>query len=132
MRVRRLRFQTSNGGCVGGFDNLFDEALFDVDNHIIEAMGKEIVVLINGVSIPVRAVFDETENIDFASGGNVRIDAVSPRIFVKSQAIAGLERLDIVLIGASRYWVDRIGEDDTGSRHIYLGVGDPPASTRRR
>lgn len=116
---------------MGGFENVFDEALSDADSQIIEAMGREANVFINGSSTPVRVVFDEPENIDYASGGNIRIDATSPRLFVKSADIVGLSRLDVVVIGTERYWVDRIGEDDTGSRHIYLGTGDPPASTRR-
>ncbi|MGA9618971.1 MAG: head-tail joining protein [Serratia proteamaculans] len=115
-----------------GFDNLFDEALFDVDNRIIEVMGREMAVFINDASTPIRAVFDDPESIDYASGGNVRIEGTSPRLFVKSAAVAQLQRLDVVRIGADRYWVDRIAPDDTGSRYIYLGVGDPPANTRRR
>ncbi|MEN3257306.1 head-tail joining protein [Sodalis endosymbiont of Spalangia cameroni] len=116
---------------MGGFDNLFDEALSDADSRIITVMGRETEVFINGAPTPVRAVFDLAESVDYAAGSNIRIDGSSPRLFVKSADVATLQRLDRVRIGAECYWVDRIGPEDTGSCHIYLGVGEPPTDTRR-
>ncbi|HEJ7174543.1 TPA: phage tail protein [Serratia marcescens] len=114
------------------FDNLFDEALYGVDSRIIDVMGREVSLFINGVSTSVRAVFDDPESIDYAAGGNIRIDGTSPRLFMKSVSAAGLKRLNVVMIGTEPYWVDRISPDDTGSCYIYLGTGEPPASARRR
>nr|WP_310903386.1 head-tail joining protein [Klebsiella grimontii] len=35
-------------------------------------------------------------------------------------------------INGISYWIDRIGPDDCGSCHLWLGNGQPPAGNRRR
>lgn len=112
-------------------DNLFDIAMARADGEILNVMGTEAKITTQSGVIPVLGVFDDPASIGYASEG-IRIDGTSPTLFVKSADIVGVQRLDSVMIGESRYWVDRIGPDDAGSRHIYLGTGEPPTSTRRR
>jgi hypothetical protein len=40
--------------------------------------------------------------------------------------------MDTLMINGRAFWVERIGPDDCGSCHIWLGNGSPPAGTRRR
>ncbi|MEC5321169.1 head-tail joining protein [Brenneria populi subsp. brevivirga] len=114
------------------FDNVFDSAISDADNVILRVMATEVKISSGPDVHPVRAVFDDPESISFASGGGVRIDGTSPSLFVKSADVSWLQRLDVVEIAGIRYWVDRIGPDDSGSRYIYLGTGEPPIINRRR
>ncbi|EIN7871819.1 phage tail protein, partial [Salmonella enterica] len=80
----------------------------------------------------LTGVFDDPESVSYAAGG-VRIEGVSPSIFVKSSAVRQLKRADTLEIGGQNYWVDRMGpEESSGSRVIWLGTGDPPTDTRRR
>ncbi|MDM3073893.1 head-tail joining protein [Citrobacter sp. Cf145] len=62
----------------------------------------------------------------------IRVEGTSPSLFVKSATIGQLARLDTLDINGKPFWVDRIGPDDCGSCHIWLGTGSPPAATRRR
>lgn len=107
------------------FDNLFDEALSDADDRILDAMGKNILVFIHGVATPVRAVFDEpAANITLPHGAAV-IDDVAPTLFVKTAAVSGLKRRDEVRVGADIYWVAQILPDDLGACVIRLDRGRP-------
>ncbi|EMF6669782.1 hypothetical protein RGI97_002807 [Serratia marcescens] len=108
-----------------GFDNLFDKALFDADNRIIEAMGREMEVFINGSKTPIRAVFDEPAADTSLPYGAANIQDVAPRLFVKTALIAGLKKRDLVVIGAESFWVVKVGPDDTGSCVVTLACGEP-------
>lgn len=112
-----------------GFDNLFDEALFDADSRIIEAMGREMEVFINGSPTPVRAVFDEPAADTTLPYGAATVQDVAPRLFVKTALIAGLKPKDRVEIGAEAFWVVKIGPDDTGTCVVTLARGEPGRAT---
>ncbi|EMY2016413.1 phage tail protein [Salmonella enterica] len=114
-------------------DNLFDTAMSVADDAIISVMGTTATItsgVLAGASL--TGVFDDPESVSYAAGG-VRIEGISPSIFVKSSAVRQLKRPDTLVINGRDYWVDRIGQEDgSGSRHIWLGTGEPPADTRRR
>ncbi|APV75226.1 phage tail protein [Salmonella enterica] len=114
-------------------DNLFDTAMSVADDAIISVMGTTATItsgVLAGASL--TGVFDDPESVSYAAGG-VRIEGISPSIFVKSSAVHQLKRADTLEIGGQNYWVDRMGpEESSGSRVIWLGTGDPPADTRRR
>ncbi|AYN30195.1 hypothetical protein D8682_26380 [Buttiauxella sp. 3AFRM03] len=106
------------------FDNLFDEAMFAADNEIIDAMGANAVIDINGIKTPVRGVFDNPDaTATFKTGG--RLKATAPTFFVKSQHVVGIKERDEVVIKGESYWVEKIEPDDTGSRVLTLGTGKP-------
>ncbi|MBD4605045.1 phage tail protein, partial [Xanthomonas citri pv. citri] len=71
------------------------------------------------------------ENIGFAEAG-IRIDGTKPTFFVNSSDVSGLERLDTLKVNGREFWVDRVGPDDCGSCHVWLGSGSPPGGSRRR
>lgn len=121
------------GVCVEEFDNLFDAAIARADNSILGVMGTVAQVVSGALAgDTLVGVFDDPESVSYAAGG-VRIEGVSPSLFVKSVAVRQLRRLDTLIIDEQSYWVDRIGQEDgSGSRHIWLGTGEPPADTRRR
>ena len=101
------------------FDNLFDEAMARADTTIRGVMGAEARITSGSLSgVTLRGVFDDTENIGFAEAG-IRIDG-------------GLERLDTLKVNGRDFWVDRVGPDDCGSCHVWLGSGLPPGGSRRR
>ncbi|WP_262145020.1 head-tail joining protein [Serratia ficaria] len=108
-----------------GFDNLFDEALFDADSRIIEVMGREMEVFINGAPTPIRAVFDEPAADTSLPQGAATVQDVAPRLFVKTARVAGLKHKDLVQIGAESFWVVKVGPDDTGSCVVTLARGEP-------
>ncbi|ECH9933624.1 phage tail protein [Salmonella enterica subsp. houtenae] len=114
-------------------DNLFDTAMSIADDTIISVMGTTATItsgVLAGTSL--TGVFDDPESVSYAAGG-VRIEGVSPSVFVKSSAARQLKRGDTLETGGRRYWVDRAGPEEIGgSRVIWLGTGDPPADTRRR
>ncbi|AYN26413.1 hypothetical protein D8682_05005 [Buttiauxella sp. 3AFRM03] len=106
------------------FDNLFDEAMFAADNEIIDAMGVNAVIDINGIKTPVRGVFDNPDaTATFKTGG--RVQTTAPTLFVKSHSVDGVKEKDLVVIDGESYWVEKIGPDDTGSRVLTLGTGKP-------
>ncbi|HDP0319403.1 TPA: phage tail protein [Salmonella enterica subsp. enterica serovar Concord] len=113
------------------FNNLFDAALSRADNAIQGVMGKPVTVRSAGREYTISAVYDDPENVGYPTGG-IRIEGSSPSIFVRSADVAGLSRLDVVVAGGVSFWVDRIGPDDCGSRHIWLGTGKPPTDNRYR
>ncbi|MCK7050994.1 head-tail joining protein [Enterobacter roggenkampii] len=81
--------------------------------------------------VTLRGVFDDPENIGFAEAG-IRIDGTRPTFFVNSSDVSGLERLDTLKVNGREFWVDRVGPDDCGSCHVWLGSGSPPGGSRRR
>ncbi|EAM2886333.1 phage tail protein [Salmonella enterica] len=114
-------------------DNLFDTGMSRADDAILGVMGT-VATITSGVlaGASLTGVFDDPESVSYVSGG-VRIEGVSPSIFVKSSAVRQLKRADTLEIGGQNYWVDRMGpEESSGSRVIWLGTGDPPTDTRRR
>ena len=114
------------------FDNLFDVAITQADDTIRQVMGTSATVTSGAISgVTLSGVFDDPENIGYATPG-VRVEGTSPSLFVKSAAIEQLARLDTLDINGKPFWVERIGPDDCGSCHIWLGTGSAPASTRRR
>lgn len=114
-------------------DNLFDTAMSMADDTIISVMGTTAIItsgVLAGTSL--TGGFDDPESVSYAAGG-VRIEGVSPSIFVKSSAVRQLKRADTLEMGGQNYWVDRMGpEEGSGSRVIWLGTGEPPRDTRRR
>ncbi|UYM56331.1 head-tail joining protein [Leclercia adecarboxylata] len=114
------------------FDNLFDAAMSRADDTIRGVMGADATVTSGALSgVTIHGVFDDSENIGYAGAG-VRIEGTSPSLFVKSATVQQLERMDTLMINGRAFWVERIGPDDCGSCHIWLGNGSPPAGTRRR
>ncbi|MFW0766466.1 head-tail joining protein [Trabulsiella odontotermitis] len=114
------------------FDNLFDAALSRADDTIREVMGTEARVTSGAQTGAVLfGVFDDPENIGYAGAG-VRVEGSSPTLFVKSVTVSLIKRLDTLTINGKPFWVDRVGPDDCGSCHVWLGNGVPPESTRRR
>lgn len=105
-------------------DNLFDEALFAADEEIIDTMGVTALIDADGVSIPVRGVFDNPDaTAEFKTGGRIR--STAPTFFVKSASVTGVKEKAQVIIHGVSYWVEKIGPDDTGSRVLTLGTGRP-------
>ncbi|WP_313390093.1 head-tail joining protein [Leclercia sp.] len=114
------------------FDNLFDAAMSRADDTIRGVMGADATVTSGALSgVTIHGVFDDPENIGYAGAG-VRIEGTSPSLFVKSATVQQLERMDTLMINGRAFWVERIGPDDCGSCHIWLGNGSPPAGTRHR
>lgn len=114
------------------FDNLFDEAMARADTTIRGVMGAEARITSGSLSgVTLLGVFDDPENIGFADAG-IRIDGTKPTFFVNSSDVSGLERLDTLKVNGREFWVDRVGPDDCGSCHVWLGSGSPPGGSRRR
>ncbi|EBZ2142380.1 phage tail protein [Salmonella enterica subsp. enterica serovar Newport] len=110
--------------------NLFDRAMRDADDTIIELMGTEAQIISGGGAGKIlRGVFDETENIDYAGMG-VRVEGSCPSLFVKTTLASSLRRYDALVINHESFWVDRISPDDGGCCYIWLGRGEPPTSIR--
>lgn len=113
-------------------DTLFDVALSRADDAIRTTMGTEAEVTSGARAGSLLAgVFDDPDNISFAGQG-VRLEGTSPTLFVKTSDADGLRRADALLIGGRPFWIDRIGPDDGGSCHLWLGTGTPPAGNRHR
>lgn len=114
------------------FDNIFDAALSRADDAIRCAMGVEASVTSGEMTgQTVCGVFDDPESVAYAGSG-VRVEGTSPSLFVEASSVSGVRRPDTLVINGSSYWVDRIGPDDCGSCHVFLGKGSPPGSNRRR
>lgn len=114
------------------FDNLFDEAMARADTTIRGVMGVEAKITSGSLSgVTLNGVFDDPENIGYADAG-IRIDGTKPSLFVKTSDVRGLERPDTLKVNCRDFWVDRVGPDDCGSCHVWLGTGSPPNGTRRR
>ncbi|EBS1325891.1 phage tail protein [Salmonella enterica subsp. enterica] len=114
------------------FDNLFDDALSRADEAIIGVMGVNVLItsgLLEGKNI--SGVFDDPENVSYATPG-VRIEGITPSLFVKSSVAGALRRYDTLVIGESQYWIDRKGPVDGESQILWLNTGKPPAGNRRR
>ena len=112
------------------FDNLFDEAMSRADGAIRSVMGAEAKVMSGALSgVTLMGVFDDPENIGYASVG-IRVEGTSPTLFVETASVQQLERMDTLMINGRAFWVERIGPDDCGSCHIWLGNGSPPAGTQ--
>ncbi|EDU6438692.1 phage tail protein [Salmonella enterica] len=113
-------------------ENLFDAALSQADDTIRRVMGSGVTVTSGAlVGVTLSGVFDDPENIGYAAPG-IRVEGPSPSLFVKTVTVSQLARLDTLDINGKPFWVDRIGPDDRGSRHIWLGSGSPPTDMRRR
>lgn len=114
------------------FDNLFDEAMWRADGTIRSVMGTEAKVMSGALSgITLVGVFDDPENIGYAGVG-IRVEGTSPTLFVETSTVSQLQRMDTLTINGRSFWIDRIGPDDCGSCHIWLGNGPAPPSSRRR
>jgi len=114
------------------FDNLFDAAISQVDDTILEVMGGIIQILTGELAgKTITGVFDNPDSTGYPEPG-IRVEGTSPALFVKTALIAGLKKPDTLTVNGKTYWVDRVGEDDCGSCHIWLGTGSPPVSARRR
>jgi len=117
---------------VTDFDNIFDAVLSRADDVIRCAMGVEASVTSGEMTgQTIRGVFDDPESVAYAGSG-VRVEGTSPSLFVETSSVSEMRRPDTLVINGSSYWVDRIGPDDCGSCHLFLGKGSPPGSNRRR
>ncbi|HEB6949743.1 TPA: phage tail protein [Salmonella enterica subsp. enterica serovar Hvittingfoss] len=110
-------------------DNIFDSAMSRADDAILDMMGISACITSEGRTYTVTAVFDDPESVEYPTGG-VRIEGTSPSIFVRTVDVPAIKRLDTVVAGSMSFWVDRVGPDDSGSRHIWLGTGTPPTDNR--
>jgi len=116
---------------VADFDNIFDTAMARADDTVRSTMGSDAFVTSGAQQGDIlKGVFDDPGNIGYAGAG-IRVEGSSPSFFVKTSSLHGLLRLDTLSINSQQYWVDRIGPDDCGSCHIWLGSGEPPATSRR-
>ncbi|EKC7217692.1 phage tail protein [Salmonella enterica] len=115
------------------FDSLFDAAMAQADDAILGVMGTAAQVTSGALTgETLSGVFDDPESVSYATGG-VRVEGISPTLFVRSAMASQLKRPDTLVINGRDYWVDRIGQEDgSGSCHIWLGTGEPPVDTRRR
>lgn len=103
--------------------SLFGRALADADDVIRSIMGVD--VYINGAAIPVKGVFDNPGGVIPVPSGGAVLEEFSPTLFVCSADVDGIRRRDRILILGTPFWVTRVGEDDGGSRILYLEAGDP-------
>lgn len=101
----------------------FDQALADADDIIRSVMGVDIYI--NGASTPIKGVFDNPAGVIPVPSGGAVLEEFSPTLFVHSADVAGIRRRDSILILGTPFWVTRVGEDDGGSRILYLEAGDP-------
>lgn len=114
------------------FDNLFDAAMSQADDTILDVMGGNIQILSGDLAgKTITGVFDNPDSTGYPEAG-IRVEGTTPTLFVKTALITGLKRPDTLIVNGETWWVDRVGKDDCGSCHIWLGTGSPPASTRRR
>ncbi|EAB2795487.1 phage tail protein [Salmonella enterica] len=114
------------------FDNIFDEAMSQADDTIRRVMGGWVTVTSGALAgVTLSGVFDDPENVGYAVPG-IRVEGTSPSLFLKTATVSQLARLDTLDINGKPFWVDRIGPDDCGSCHVWLGSGPPPAEMRRR
>lgn len=105
------------------FDNIFDSALNDADDRIIETMGTSVVVAIPEKE-PIRGVFDNPDDtVKIKTGG--RIQSTKPTLFVRTSSIVGLEEKSELIIKGEQFWIEKIGPDDNGSCVLTLGHGKP-------
>lgn len=105
------------------FENIFDSALNDADDRIIETMGISVTSTVLCGS-PIRGVFDNPDDtVKVKTGG--RIQSTKPTLFVRTSSILGLKEKDELVIKGDSYWVEKIGPDDNGSCTLTLGHGKP-------
>uniref|UniRef100_UPI0009E931D5 head-tail joining protein n=1 Tax=Salmonella enterica TaxID=28901 RepID=UPI0009E931D5 len=86
------------------FDNLFDTAMARADDAVIGVMGT-VAQVTSGVltGATLHGVFDDPESVSYATGG-VRVEGISPSIFVKSSSVHQLKRADTLIIDGRSYW----------------------------
>lgn len=114
------------------FDNIFDAAITRADDVIVDAMGTPARVMTGSLKgKTIVGVFDDPDSTGYPVSG-VRVEGTSPTLFVKSAEVVGVRRSDSLTINGHTYWIDRVGADDLGSCHLWLGTGAPPMSNRRR
>ncbi len=117
---------------MSGFDNLFDAAISRADKTIRTVMGVTVKVTSGALSgAEFTGVFDDPSEVG-NPGAGIRVEGTSPSVFVQTSLVSLLRRPDTLSINGTDYWVDRIGPDDSGSCHLWLGTGHPPAGNRRR
>lgn len=113
------------------FDSLFDRAMAIGDNALRETMATTVNITSGRLTgMTVSGIFDDPDSITLAGGG-IRLEGSLPSLFVSASIAHQLRRLDTLTLGGEAYWVDRIGPNDCGSCHLWLGKGLPPASNRR-
>ncbi|MCW5003531.1 head-tail joining protein [Enterobacter roggenkampii] len=108
------------------FENIFDRALSDADERIIDRMGVTALISVREEPVPrpVRGVFDEPENVVLPPGGG-RIEDVSPSLFVRSADVTGVHEKARVNVNGEIFWIERLTPDDNGSRMLILVRGEP-------
>lgn len=110
------------------FDNIFDENMSDADAHIIETMGRNVRVVINGIAREVRGVFDHPEANTTLPKGAALVEDIAPTLFVKTADIQDLRKRDAIQIGNDMYWVTLILPDDIGVSVVRLARGEKRAT----
>lgn len=108
------------------FDNFFDEALCGADDVILDTMGSpSINIEINSEMKPILAVFDEPAADVTLRHKAGEFQDVAPSLFVKTALVQGVKKRARVRVGASSFWVVKVGPDDGGTCTITLARGEP-------
>ncbi|WP_252364079.1 head-tail joining protein [Escherichia coli] len=115
-------------------DNLFDQAMSDADNIILDTMGTEISIYPGGTERKIRAVFDAPADNTGMNTGSGEIRNTAPVLFTRSAWVAGLKKYDRVMIHGEPYQVVDPGWDESGTAGhgvitITLARGEPGRST---
>ncbi|HIF3244302.1 TPA: head-tail joining protein [Salmonella enterica] len=117
-----------------GFDNLFDQAMSEADDTIIDLMGTEVLIYPGGVARTIRAVFDVPEDDCGMNTGGGEIRDTAPVLFTRSAYVTGLKKYDRVVVGGEPYWVTNPGHDELGPAAkgvitLTLARGEPGRTT---
>lgn len=115
---------------MGNFDSLFDGAMREADDVIRERFGISAELVINGESRQVLGDFYDPAVMAHVPGMSAVLDGTLPVLFITSKDADGLKERDAVNVDDREFWVFRISPDDSGSRHISLKAGKPPADSR--
>lgn len=121
-------------------DSLFDAGMRVADDAIRRVFGVTATLIINGQPVDVLGDFYDPHASAHLPGSAAILDGTLPTLFVKLSDIAGLKQRDIVIIQQRdrdteqirdrEFWVVRIGPPDSGSCHLSLNEGSPPADAR--
>ncbi|MED8719302.1 head-tail joining protein [Escherichia coli] len=116
------------------FNNLFDQAMSDADDIILDTMGTEISIYPGGTERKIRAVFDAPADNTGINTGSSEIRDTAPVLFTRSAWAAGLKKYDRVMIHGEPYQVVDPGWDESGTAGqgvitITLARGEPGRNT---
>lgn len=112
------------------FDSLFDSAMRQADDAIRQTFGVNAELVIDGERRQVFGDFYDPSVTSHLPGMSAVLDGTLPALFISSSDASGLKERDTVFVDNREFWVFRISPDDSGSRHISLKTGKPPADSR--